>query len=85
MSPPPPDSSDLQTIGAALAAVKPVYWLMIGTATITYVAAGVVSDWRMAEERTAQRLERVEQNVETIKLILCEDKPADSYCKGAPR
>jgi len=69
---PPPDPSDLPTIGAAIAAVKPVYWLLIGAATLAYAVGGFIG-----------RIERIEEEVVTIKLILCADATAaaDSFCK----
>lgn len=73
---PPPHPDDLPTIGAAIAAVKPVYWLLVGAAGLAFGVAGFVD-----------RIERIEQNVHTITLILCADATAaaDTYCKGARR
>lgn len=77
MTPPEPHYSDpLTAMGAAVAAVKPIYWAIVTILLLGYGGA-----------QFANRIAFIEEDVQTIKLILCADASAaaDTYCRRAGR
>ncbi len=67
----PTQNNDLLTpTNALIAAVKPIYLVSLGLVLVVWQAFGFV-----------QRVERIEEDVRVIRLILCEKSATDSYCK----
>jgi hypothetical protein len=73
---PPPDTELLAPASQAIAAVKPIYWVIVTLVTLGWGAA-----------QFAKRVETIEADVATIKLILCADASAaaDTYCRKGAR
>lgn len=59
----------LGAIGAQAAAMQPIHWLIMVVAATTFgVSVGL------------RRLERLEEAVDTLTVIVCSGKPDDSHC-----
>lgn len=77
MTPPESHYTDpLTAMSTAFAAVKPIYWGVVSLLILGYGAA-----------QFANRIEVIEEDVQTIKLILCADASAaaDTYCRRTGR